>query len=383
MKKTISGGAYVPLTYLNQNYGLSIFRMSDVPAINAFLTPILNLTYSYINKMYSAEAIYKNSTVYSLWIAGPLTQNVFAQGARGANLSVSNKTLNNESVIFINIDKNTTLCSWYAGGWTKVVGVMGSPNCYLFMNNSKYNNTLNNAAKLNILKPIGENDTIANITTLSKIGNGYGKLFFVNSSFVFESIEPNLVGSSVCYGLINVVNNVSYCSSYDFGKTSEIGPVSLFDTKAYVGQYNLSILNLINTSLVTAQIPKNIGVLENIKINGTSIQFSNGISNSCVFNASVVCSSPVFGLNGITINLHNNLNSTFLVRTMACYQSGIPIYEGINQSIPALSNKSFSAPCYENGNVINGVSLGLYLNMIMNYSVGRANYTSVGHAYLV
>ena len=378
----MDGGAYVATTYLNQEYGLSLFRVSDIAAINAFLAPVLNLTYTYLQSAYSAEGVYKNNTVYSLWLQGPITQNIFFEAAKGANLSAYNYTFKNLSAVYVKLNTNTTLCSWYSGGWTKILGVMGMNNC----KNMLYNNTKNNTITLpskNPLLYLGSNDMIANITTISRIGNGYGKLFVLNKSFVFESEEPNFGGSTVCYGLVNVVNNVSYCSSYLFSKSNKLGPISLIDTKAYIGQYNLSVISLINTSAVTQQVEQSIGILNELKLNGSSELFTSGISNSCVFNASLGCSSPSFGVNGITFNLHNNLNQTFKISSLACYVSGNSSYKNVNDSILSYENYSVSVPCYNNGNLITGVSLGLYLNLKMNYSLGNTKYNATGHAYIV
>ena len=378
----MDGGAYVITTYLNQEYGLSLFRISSIPAINAFLTPVLNLTYTYLQSTYSAEGTYKNNTIYSLWLQGPITQNIFSEAAKGANLSTYNYTFKNLSSVYVKLDTNTTLCSWYSGGWTKILGVMGTANCKNMLYNSTKNNTINLTSK-NPLLYLGSNDMIANMTTISRIGNSYGKLFVLNKSFVLESERPNFGGSTVCYGLVNVINNVSYCSNYLFSKSNRLGPISLIDTKAYIGQYNISVLALINTSAVTQQVEQSIGILNELKLNGTSESFTSGISSSCTFNASLGCFSPSFGVNGIILKLHNNLNQTFKINSMTCYVSGTSSYDYINRSILPSENYSISVPCYNNGNLITGVSLGLYLNLKMNYSVRNTNYNATGHAYIV
>ena len=168
-----------------------------------------------------------------------------------------------------------------------------------------------------------------------------------------------------------------------FSKSNKLGPISLIDTKAYIGQYNLSVISLINTSAVTQQVEQSIGILNELKLNGSSELFTSGISNSCVFNASLGCSSPSFGVNGITFNLHNNLNQTFKISSLACYVSGNSSYKNVNDSILPYENYSVSVPCYNNGNLITGVSLGLYLNLKMNYSLGNTKYNATGHAYIV
>ncbi len=378
------GESYVVTSYLNKDYGLSIFSASDIPSINAFLTPILNLTYSYIKNIYSAEAIYKNSTVYSFWIQGPLTQNLFYQAAKGANLTVINKTTKqNYNVVYIQVDKNTTMCSWYQGGWTKSLAVMGIQNCGSFINESTYNNTpkLQNA---NVLPYLGSNDMLENITFKSIPGNGYGKLFVINQSFVFESELPNLGGNPVCYGLINVVNNVSYCSTYIFkNNNNTIGPISLIDTKAYISNYNLSVISLINTTYALEQTNRNIQILKNINYNGVSENFSSGITNNCIFNASISCNNPTFGVNGLTMQLRDLTNQTFKLNKIACYNLGTPTFTVVNKTLGSGITSNVTIPCYENGNTITGVALGLYVNMIMNYTTLNKSYTAIGKAEIV
>ncbi|MGC8479573.1 MAG: CARDB domain-containing protein [Candidatus Micrarchaeia archaeon] len=378
-----AGDSYVVTSYLYNAYGLSVFRLSDIPAVTAFLSPIMNLTYSLLNKIYTAQATYKNSTVYSVWIQGPINQKIIYEAGKGANLTTYNKTLNGTDVSFVQLDKNTTLCSWYQEGWTKSLAIMGSPNCFEYINKSKITNTITLYPD-NQLRYLGSNDLIYNMTFNSIVGKGYGKLFILNRSFVFESVEPNLVGNNVCYGLINNVNNRSYCSSYIFkNNNNSIGAISAMDTKVYVGNYNLSVISLINTSLITEQVLSSINILQKINYTGKSEEFSSGISSSCIFNASLACSLPVFGLNGLTMNLKNNLNTTFRINKVACYGLGNKIFTTINDSIAPNSNTTITVPCYDNGNVISGVSLGLYLNMVMNYTISKSNYTALGRAYLI
>ncbi|MEM0200798.1 MAG: hypothetical protein QXD23_00105 [Candidatus Micrarchaeaceae archaeon] len=379
-----NGESYVVTSYLDKQYGLSIFRASTIPAINAFLNPILNLTYSYIKNIYSAEAIYKNNTVYSVWIQGPLTQNIFYQAGIGANLTTENKTTKqNNNVAYIQLDKNTTICSWYQEGWTKSLAIMGTENCLNFINESNYNNTFLLQNKNPI--PLLENKTIIqNITFKSIAGDGYGRMLYMNKSFVFESVMPNLVGSSTCYGLINVENNVSYCSSYLFRKNNDtIGPVSLIDTKTYLGNYNLSVISLINSTLVLQQTIENIQMLKSINYSGTSVNFSSGIKNSCNFNSSFSCSNPNFELNNLTMQIQNTLNKTVLINKIACYNYGFPEFYLVNKTIGSQLTSNIITPCYDNGNVIKGVALGLNLNIIMNYTVSNKSYTALGTTNII
>lgn len=377
------GAGYVVTSYLNNEYGLSVFRNSDIPAINAFLNPILNLTYTYIQNIYSAEAIYKNSTVYSFWIQGPLTQNLFYQAGKGANLTTVNKTTKqNQNIAYIQLDKNTTMCSWYQGGWTKSLAIMGTQNCVEYLNESNYNNTP--IQNQNTLPYLGNNDMIENITFKSIPGKGYGKLFLINQSFVFESEMPNLGGNPVCYGLINTVNNVSYCSSYFFkNNNNTIGPISLIDTKAFKGNYNLSVISLINTTSALEQTTKNIEILQSISYKGLSENFSSGITNNCVFNASILCSNPSFGTNGLTMQLKNTINQTIKINKIACYNIGGPNFVVVNKTLLYQTTNNVTVPCYDNGNTITGVALGLYVNMIMNYTTLNKNYTVLGKAEIV
>ncbi len=379
-----NGASYIVTSYLNNEYGLSIFRASDIPSINAFLTPVLNLTYSYIKNIYSAEAIYKNNTVYSSWIQGPLTQNLFYQAGKGANLTVMNKTTKqNDNVAYVQLDKNTTMCSWYQNGWTKSLAIMGTENCDVYLNESNYNNTPTFGSG-NILPYLGSNDMIQNISFKSIPGEGYGKLFFINQSFIFESELPNLGGSPVCYGLINTVNNVSYCSTYFFkNNNNTIGPISLVNTKAYIGNYNLSVISLINTTSALQQTVKNIEILQGIKYNGISENFSSGLKSNCVFNASISCNNPTFGTNGLTMQLKDLTNQTLKINKLACYSLGNPEFVVINRTLVSQISSNVTVPCYDNGNTINGVALGLYVNMIMNYTISNKSYTALGKAQVV
>ncbi len=377
----ISSSGYLTMSYLKDNYSVDTLSLSSMPVISAFFARLLNLTYSYVQNIYSAEATYKNASAYSIWIQGPFVSNitaVFAKGLNNSNITISYENARVGTVDIINFGGNTTLCSWYSGGWVKSLAYEGSASCAGMLNG---NGT--SIVRANTLPGIKNSSVLANFSSYSRLGYGTGRILSYNSSILYESDTPNVNPDYTCYGEISSVNNVSYCSTYLFQKSGKIGKLSVIRTSSFRGQQNLTAMSLVNTSLVPYQIYGNIGILQSFNASGVSSAFRSGINSTCSLNASFSCFSPTLALGNMTLRFYNRLNYSVDISTMYCHENGASVYSPVNKVMRRLSYENVTIPCYDNGNVIAGIPLGLNVKIGMNYSIGVSNYTAAGSAYVV
>ncbi len=375
-----SVGGYIYYTIFTNDYGLGSFQTSQIPAVSSFFNPLFNLTYSYLENLYSASATYPRASAYSLWIQSSLSPNVTNIWAQGAKLNSTNKTLNGQSIAVVTLNHNTTVCSWYSGGWLKNLAYEGNQSCISALAATPENST----PPSGYLPSINNSRLLANFSERSIVGAGYGNLLLVNSSAVYEAVTPNTNPNYVCYGLISIESNRSYCTTYLFPTASNtIGPLALISTSSFIGQKNLTVMALVNTSDVPYEAQASINLLNRFNISGATQPFISGINSSCRLNASLSCYSPYFTNGNLTLRLYNKLNQTFVLNTMACTEVGTAKFSAVNTIIPSLAYRNVTLPCFNNAKAITGVPLGLGLNINMNYTVLGSSYKATGGAYIV
>ena len=379
----MSGIGYLSVSYFKNTYGINSLELSALPSIDAFYEAMFNLTYNYTHSIYSAEATYKNATAYSIWMQGSLVGNftaIWAKGLESANknISVTSGSINGEKASIISLGANTTICSWYSDGWIKNFAYYGAKNCInvLDMNGSSI-------TQGNSIPNMANSSAFANYSSYSYLGTGSGRIAYYSNSIIYEAINPNIVSNYTCFGSISTVDNISYCSTVLIPKSGVIGSDSVVRTSSIIGQKNLSVFALINTSYVVDQIPKNIGMLQGFNISGKSEAFISGINSTCNLNASLSCYSPTLALGNMTLRLYNRLNESVHINTMYCNENGPVKYSDINANVLSLSYYNITVPCYDNGALIQGIPLGLTVHIGANYTVSGVKYTASGSAHLV
>ena len=379
----MGSAGYLTASYLEDNYSVDL-QLSSIPIVNAFFSPLLNLTYSYIQGIYSADAVYSNSSAYSLWIQGSLGGNitaVWATGLKDSNVTVSYVNASVGRVSLITLDKNTTICSWYSDGWLKSLALEGNVSCSAALSGSGRSLVGNY-----VLPAVNDSSILANFSSYSYLGYGYGRLMSVgNSSILYESVGPNPSPDYTCYGEITTIDNISYCSTYIFSSTGKIGALSVVSTKSFIGQRNLTVMALANTSVIPDEVSTSISILQGLNVSGISGQFVSGINSTCELNVSLSCYSPRLTLGNLTLGFYNKLNQSVHIASMSCYQAGTPKYYTLNVTIPGLTYENVTLPCYNDGAVITGIPLDITLNLGMHYSITgiTGNFTAAGSAYIV
>jgi hypothetical protein len=379
---SLNGGGYLISAYLSDRYGISRLALTSNPALDRFLEPVLNLTSYYIKNVSVAQATYNdNSSAYAIWIRGFVAPNIFSVATSGSSLSTTNVSTRAGTVTYIKLLNNTSFCSWYAGGWIKILAAYNGSGCTMFVNETANASSQVELPGLNSMfgsrfAAIKNSSSIGNYSGISGSGDYVGRLlFFRNSSFVYAGIENTTYRNSTCYGVLSLENGTSYCSTYLFSKSQQIGNLSLIRTTAYKGAYNISAFTLVNTSLALAIVPAVVGALQSLNVSGNSLLYKSGIVNSCTFNASFPCSNMSY-LNGVaTFSLLNNMHSAVKLNSVECYTTGGALPSMMNKTIQSGNSLSISVPCFNLTSQLGGLALGLHLNLALNYS--RSNVTQV------
>ncbi len=385
----LSKSGYAVGAYLYDTYNASEFAMVDNPQINSFLEPVLNLTANYINNVQVSDARYGNGDrAYSIWMSSYISPSIFGMAAEARGLRANTIPLNFGNMTLVQISNGTTLCSWYAGGWIKILAYSGSMTCYQAINESS-----RGALNGTLARPLGDRlrvsggSLLANYTRVSGGTNYAAALSLLgNSSFVYAKISNHTVADTVCYGVLSSVNGTDYCSTYVIPASGKIGgPSSLVKTIAYVGTHNLTAMSLFNSSLLSYQVQTNIGVIRSFNISGTPIAFRSGLVNTCSFNDSFPCGNASFRNGTVAFALKNGLDESVRINGLSCYASIIvnPPSVAVGREVAAGGTYNATVPCYNYLGRISGVALNLNLNLQLNYSVANATRTVLGKAYIL
>ncbi len=387
---TLTNGAYLLGTYMYDQFNVSEFTLTGNGQIDSFLKPVLNITANYIKNISAAEASYSinNSRVYSVWIKGYLSPNIFSAATFGSSLSTTNVSTAAGTVIFIKMLNDTTFCGWYAGGWIKVLAEQYGVACYSIINATSSN--------VNAVQPAGLGNrfrsgiTIANATALgnysltSQKGDYLASLSLIkNSSFVYDTIS-NTSGehSNLCFGLIGSAYNTSYCSVYIFSKSNALSGIALIRTTAYVGAYNLTAFSLINVSHAVVQAQAAEGILHAINVSGTSLSFITGIVNTCAFNDSFTCGNITYNNGTVTFSIKNNMSNTATLNSVECYTAIGVFNTTLGVALAGGSSRGITTPCYNLTTPLSGALLNLHLNLKLNYTVSNSTRSLVGSAFI-
>jgi len=380
---------YLLATYLNSQYDMNRFALTDNKDVNKLLNPIFNLTATYIRNMSVASAKYVNgASAYSIWMKSFIAPNIFSVQASASKLNWTNSSSKEGAVTVIRLSGTTSFCSWYSGGWIKMFAYAGNSSCFSIVNASVSNATSHLPSgespmfynKLTILN----STLLGNYTGISGPGSSYAaKLaLFSNSSFIYASISNNTPQTNQCFGLIRTDNGTSYCSTYLMPKSGNVSALSLVRTTAYLGAHNLTVLSLVNTSFAMEQISVSINMLKGFNVSGTPTAFMSGIVNTCAFTESFPCSNAVYSNGTISFTIKNDAGSAIKLNNFKCYTLGAAIGPLLNATLQNGSSANVSTGCYGPSGRISGISLGLKLNLEMNYTIGNETRNQRGSAFI-
>ena len=363
---------YEVSTFLVNNFSATRFSLTTSKNVNNFIYPAVDVYLQYINKIAVSHAYYTNYSLASIWLSGYINPDSLDQVAIGKGLNVT--LFGNTSLI--KLGNNTTACSWYSGGWTKILISILGKDCLSYLNKTYAFNypslykTLNN-----------KNTSILNYSGYISNLTYSGDILYKNNTFLYQSLMQGGKGvnfSNICYGNILNISNTSYCS------TSLIsGNFILSKATKLIGNYNISAWVLTNTSGIEYGNNYAISLAEAYNFTGNKTIFVSAFVNKCYIEANLPCQNPKFNFNNITIPFSNDFNKTISINALGCFLEGK--YTPTKTDIIVLPGKSsnISAKCYNNGIPLSGtIPLGLQFSLSLNYTMSGKTNISQGYAYI-
>ena len=378
-------------SFFYTNFSSSPMVFSNISALNGFLYPITSIAGTYINEMaYSNGAYSGNNAISSIWLKGYLEPSAFVYAAGYKDLAHHNFTYNGTQVTFVKLSNISTMCSWYSGGWIKMIGTNGTENCTSILEHapaSYYTPEMQNIKFRN-------DSFAANATVIGNysgfVGNvfSHGELLEMNNSIHYIQISTNLTNPLlVCYGAIYNISDTSYCSTYDLPVSGKIGNYSLVSTRAYVGGVNYTDYSLSSTSDLLGTIPEAIGLIHSSFYNSSAkaLVFLPGIQSQCGFVEGFNCTDVSFSNSTLSFRVINNLTDTVSLTAGSCFaESPSLLFTKVNYTLKSKQAANLSIGCtYYNGTKIYGVPFNLYLGLTLNYTLNRTRLQANGSAYVV
>ncbi len=372
------------MIYLKAYYNITmpVFLGGNI----GFLSPLLNLTYQYLHNMSVGYYGYANgSYAYLLMLRGYLSPRVVGVAAGAEGLSVYNTSNLGVNITHVKLGKNTTLCSWYAGGWLNSLIYSGNADCIGILLN-KYNSSFANPyhsvseklynASINITKDLSYTFISGNSFLVAAVDQ-------IGPTIYIPTIQSSKASEGTCYGVISTVNGTDYCSEILLNDSGGTGKsVSVLRTTELTSKYNATMLAIFNTSKLYSTEASAISIIKGMDLSGNAVAFTPGISSSCSFANSFGCSNVSFANGALGFSLTNLLSMPANVSSIMCYSAvaGSPSHVGVLLAPGA--TKTISALCYNGTSLISGIPLGLKLNLIANFTANGTRSIATGSAYI-
>lgn len=348
------------------------FYLTGSNQANNFLYPAIDVFSSYINQIAVSHAYYSNYSLASIWVNGYVTPAAFDAAAEGKGINVT-KTGN---VSFMNLGNSTTICTWYSGGWTKLLVSLGGRNCTSYTKLT--NNTLNPNNLYYTLKT--RNSSLLNYS--GYVGNlsFAGSITATQNALYFESLSYNGIPDNTCYGNILNLSNTSYCLQALYQGNTIMDKIS-----ALKGEYNTTVWYIPTLNTTTQAFNYAINISKEYSFPGSKITYVSAYANKCDIGAGLLCSDPAFTSNAttlkISLNITNPLNNTVTLNNIGCVMLGNFTTSGIGATVQHNKSATVSFPCYNYGKVLNSsiIPLGVPLSLKLNYTYNGAANTTYGY----
>ncbi len=384
---------------LYQNTGPAFARLAssyNISRLDSLLKPnatimeaVLSDIYDTLNATYGAVVRYSNgSSAYSLWLQGTPGPGIINKVIE--SFGYSPKALANGINVF-NISNGTSMCTYFYGGWTRMVSYSSSGNqtCASFgidyapVRSTDVYNELNSTDNfLNLTSRFLYN----NITFLGygfSAGNGSlsGSDTFQNQYGIFISYINRTVannsGPGRCLGLLS--NNSAVCSVYISPKAGSSIPGALVKSEELTSNYRIELYSFVNTTQAVDAHLNAYDLISALNVSQKPLLWAAAFNNTCSIPVNgIECN--VIGFNYTTnvasINVTNSLNSSFKLNYDSCFISGLQVNETVNSTIQAHSGSESSVKCY---NIpIPLLSEVTSYNFYVNYTMDNATHGVLG-----
>ncbi len=402
---TMGSAGAIGSAAIDQQYNISIVDELFGPEGN-ITNKIFEDGYSGIAVVNGGYAKYANgSTAYTVWFQGTVTPAFINYVLSSFGLTAARYQSNGNQVYQTLINKSTSICDLYSGGWTKLITYYNNSLPGTCLNLGPANYSVNESKKLQQIIGLNKNLTqleayfyYTNSTNLGSI-IGYSQnnltlsqLFQNNASGLFISSIKRLNSSinitdrnATCNGIVHINGSLNLCS-YVIPVRSGFYqlPFQLMNSSYITSNYIMNLYSLVNNTLLFAaeyNAGKLIGAVAakaNI-INTSSIQWKSPFKNSCAFfnksNQSIGCTIKNFTTENYTayLGLTNNFKSPVRVNSLLCEIAPGFSPVAINQTMMPNSTISVALQC----NIIPSPQVAAQTSYILTMNYTYLNTTQV------
>ncbi|HVC58558.1 MAG TPA: hypothetical protein VND15_03735 [Candidatus Acidoferrales bacterium] len=301
---------------------------------------------------------YTNGTsAYTLWLQGVETpQNVqYIVSTFGLQSKTVGST--NSPIGFTRVSNTTSMCTLYAGGWTKIVSYFNDSmagNCAAMAATSYQPteaNVLVTALKANSAIPAyrakfsyKNTSLVGSSISYSNATFGVASMFYNNFGFFTSIIQSNQKANAtrnnttqICRGLAYGNGTTNVCSVYVVPRDGKVANGFALVNSVQIGsKYVLQLFSLINQTNSAAAHVNAVSLIRALNISQNSTKWGSAFTNFCtVRNSSIGCKVTAYDYTNNTayVNITNNLSGPLTLNRAACYVPGVRANVTVNTTI--------------------------------------------------
>jgi hypothetical protein len=391
---------------LADQYGIGMFNYTMGPA-NSILSAVLGDLAGTINIAEGALVPYNaGGTGYSIWLQGTLTPKLVSDIVSSFSLNAKPIEANGSDATIAAINSTTSLCTFYSGGWTKIVvyqNTTGGTSCAGVVT-KLYNGTAQADASAaynssTALRKYNSEFFYRNSSYLGGIisynrkqletsnlfQNQYG--YFV--SYIARNAEPVNISSfnESCPGIIYSNGTADICSSYVQARSAATNGYDMINETEVTSNYTVSLFSLVAAGNVIIANQNGVNLIKALNVSESPARWSSKYRNSClIYNASLKCSFVSFNYSADTavLNITNALAGRVIINSVSCYAPGERHNESVNYTVPEGSSADVGLLCYTIPTAPVGItssysiSIGYFYNGSERSTSGVLNITNIG-----
>ncbi|MCL5433481.1 MAG: hypothetical protein M1538_00695 [Candidatus Marsarchaeota archaeon] len=394
-----SQGAALAL-YLSKEYNLSNLDYFDLNADSNVIFSLFGSLINYLNIINGAYAKYDNGTaMYTIWMQGPINATTISSLLQKLNLNIS--TYN--GIINTKLNSNTSLCTFYQKGWTKVLLVNNNieSNCTQSMHAYQ---SIENGIIINKLKTSNELISIQSRLTYANSTSIGSSIFMNNNSLALLNMsELNISKGNEGYffgyvqkndqTLVNTTNTIP-CKGIVFNSTNSIicsivmpqssNPhvynMTLINSTEIKGNYIITFYSLVNRTLAPNAQEGSASIIKDINVSGILQKFLSTIfKNSCNITSTnaLACNIINAGRNSSVSFSIKNLNTQQIhLNSISCYIQGFEKNESINKTIAENQTSNITTQCL--GGTVSFINPFMEYNLTVNYTLDNKSILANG-----
>ncbi len=387
---TVDEGGVIGSAAIAQRYNISLINKLFLPA-EGISTKIFENSYPFTANVYGAYAAYSDNTVaYTAWFQGTVTPQIISTIISSFGPKVRTISGNQGLMSYAPINGTTSMCTFYSGGWTKIIAYYNAsmPSTCVNIASDTYS-SYESALLTGLIKEntnlthyqsgffytnssiLGSALTYSmlNLTATNIFENNYG-IFISSIKRLAYSINVSSFNDSTCYGLIYSSNGIGVCSYIIPTRTGNYSlPYGLVNSSYVTGNYILNIYSLVNNTQLVAAHGNAANLMSRLGVNESSVMWNTVYQNTCAFdNQSIGCTYKGFSKPNTTayFNITNNLPGSMIVNQLNCEISGGFKNVSVNATIAPNSSREFTQLC--NTIPLSSTALQTSYMLILNYT---------------